>query len=138
MRFRLFILWLVVAAIPLQGLAAASMLFCGPGPHHARQQAAITSQVHVPAVVDSGSRHDHGKHSHAGEPKVKKDPGTAGKTLADVTHRCGVCASCCSGVAITELPRLVAFTPVPRIESAEPFVLIRARASPVPDKPPRA
>ena len=138
-RFRLFLAWLIVVAIPLQGLAASSMLFCGMGAHHA------TAQVAAAQVVDlalSGSvanaSHDHSKHSHSGEVQTKKTADNAGKKLPGVEHQCAVCASCCNIVGITEFPLLVASAPMPQAELAEPFVLIRALPSPVPDKPPRA
>jgi len=139
-RFRLFLAWLIVAAIPLQGLAAASMLFCGPGPHHPAAQVAAAQHEKLMGAADAQSTHDHAKHSHAADLQVKaKSAGDdVGKKLPDVTHKCAVCASCCSIVAITEFPPLVAFAPVPQADLAEPFVLIHARPSSVPDKPPRA
>jgi MinD superfamily P-loop ATPase len=126
-RFRLFLAWLIMAAIPLQGLAAASMLFCATGEHHAAAQ--------VTAAID---QHDHSKHGHADEVPSKQAVDESGKKLPDLTHKCSVCASCCSSVALTESPQLVAFAPVPQAELAEPFVLIHARPAQVPDKPPRA
>jgi hypothetical protein len=128
-RFRLFLAWLVLAAIPLQGLAAASMLFCGMGEHHAA--AAV-------AKHDGAGEHDHSQHSHATEGELEQATVDTGKNLPDTSHKCPVCASCCSSVAITEFPQLAAFEPLPQAESAEPFVLIHARPSQVPDKPPRA
>ena len=106
-RFRLFLAWLLLAAIPLQGMAAASMLFCG-------------SQAHEAAAAAHGhdSAHDHGdvaSHVHGDA----HDGATVGHT--DVT--CSVCASCCSGAAISEAAAIVA---------------VRLRATPPPDKPPRA
>jgi len=139
-RFRLFLAWLIVAAIPLQGVAAASMLFCGPGPHHpAVQVAAAQHEKHLD-VADTQSAHDHAQHGHDADLQVKaKNAGDdVSKKLPDITHKCAVCASCCNIVAITEFPPLVAFAPVPQAELAEPFVLIYARPSQVPDKPPRA
>lgn len=131
LRFRLLLVWLVMAAIPLQGWAAASMLFCGMGAHHAPAQVAVAQQ-------DAAGHHDHSKHSHAAEVQVKKTADNTSTKLPDVAHKCGVCASCCHGVAIAEFPELVAFAPVPQAELAAPFVLIHARPSQVPDKPPRA
>lgn len=125
-RFRLFLVWLVMAAIPLQGMAAASMLFCGMGEHPSSARSAV-------------SDHDHSKHSHAGQAQqVEKTAHDRSVNLPDTGHKCAVCASCCNSVAITEFPPLAAFEPVPQAELAEPFVLIDARPSPVPDKPPRA
>ena len=127
-RFRLFLAWLIVAAIPLQGMAAASMLFCGTGDHHAPAQ----------VVAAGADQHDHSQHSHAGDVPATKAAHDSGKQLPDVAHKCSVCASCCNSVAITEVPQLVAFAPVPQADLAEPFVLIHARPSQVPYKPPRA
>ena len=137
-RIRLFLIWLVVAAIPLQGLAAASMLVCGTGEHHAPAQVATVQAVPASSAATAGSEYDHSKHSHAAEVRVKKTADNAGKKLPDVAHKCGVCASSCHIVAVTQFPQLVAFAPVPQADLAEPFVLIHARPSQVPDKPPRA
>lgn len=134
-RFRLFLAWLIVAAIPLQGLAASSMLFCGPGQHPA-QVAAAHADLHSPGGPASKG-HDHSGHSHAGDVQAKKTD-SAGKKLPGAAHKCAVCASCCNLVAITEFPSLATFAPAPQADLAEPFVLIHARPSQVPDKPPRA
>lgn len=137
-RFRLFLAWLIVAAIPLQGLAASSMLFCGKGQHHAPAQVAAAQADLASSGSVASAGHDHSKHSHAGEVQAKKTADKAGKQLPGAEHKCAVCASCCNVVAITEFPQLVAFAPAPQAELAEPFVLIHARPSQVPDKPPRA
>jgi hypothetical protein len=113
-RFRLFLAWLIMAAIPLQGMAAASMLFCGMGAHHGPAQVAVQAEA---------GHHDHAQH---------------GKKSPDSSHKCPVCASCCHGAAIAQFASLAVLAPAPQAESAEPFVLIHARPSPVPDKPPRA
>lgn len=138
-RFRLFLALLIVAAIPLQGLAASSMLFCGMGAYHA------TAQVFAAQVVDLASggtvasaSHDYSEHSHAGDVQVKKSADNPDKKLPGFEHKCAVCASCCNIVAITEFPLLVVLPPMPQADLAEPFVLIHARPSQVPDKPPRA
>ena len=135
-RFRLFLAWLIVAAIPLQGLAASSMLFCGMGGHHAPAQAAAAQADMDSRGNTASAGHDHSKHSHLGDVQVQKTD-NAGKKLPDPAHKCAVCASCCNVVAMTEFQSLVAFAPMPQAELAEPFVLIHAQPSRVPDKPPR-
>lgn len=139
-RFRTLLAWLVMAAIPLQGLAAASMLFCGMGAHHApaQQVVAVTSVSAVHVSNEATGEHDHSKHSHAAAEQPKKSVDTSGTKLPDASHKCGVCASCCHSVAIAEFPQLLAFAAAPQADLVEPFVLIQARPSPVPDKPPRA
>ncbi len=128
MRFFCVLLaWLVMAAIPLQGLAAASMLYCGMGAHHdAQAESAATAQ------------HDHSQHAHGVDGKASKGAGNVQQKLPDAAHKCGVCASCCHSVAITELPQTAVFAPLPQVQWAEPFVLLHARPAVVPDRPPRA
>lgn len=130
-RFRLLLAWLVMVAIPLQGLAAASALMCGPGVHGAGVQAATLQHDH------EDGQQAQAEHSHAtqAQQKAVDDPD---QKVAAVPHKCGVCAFCCHSVAIAEMPRLVAVTPEPQTAWAEPFVLIHSRPGQVPDKPPRA
>ena len=133
-RLRLVIAWLVMAAVPLQGLAAATMAFCG-GTHDAQIQ-----QV-VQAMDTDGAAHDHSKHSHAAKAETKGGGGkdlTKAMSLPDASHKCGVCASCCHSIALTEFPHWPAFAPLPQAELAEPIMLIHAIPSELPDKPPRA
>lgn len=126
-RLRLLFAWLILAAIPLQGFAAASMLFCAMGAQH--QQAQVQVQV--------ASQHDHAGHGHA--KKVTGEVQANGNAqLPDAGHTCGVCASCCHSVAISQTAAPVAAASLPQAKAAEPFVLIHRRPSPVPDKPPRA
>lgn len=136
-RIRLLLAWLVMAAIPLQGLAAASMLYCGMGPSHTASAAAGT-QAHHSSGAPTISGHDHAAQLPMAPSEVSPTGHDVTSKLPDATHKCGVCASCCHSVAIAELPQLAVFAPVPQLELAEPLVLIHARPSPVPDKPPRA
>ena len=135
---RVLLAWLLMAAIPLQGLAAASMLYCGMGAHHGAQ--AVLATLHSPTSADSGAtkRHDHSQHGHAAAGEGKKVADDVKQKLPDAAHKCGVCASCCHSLAITEFPQTVVFAPLPQAELAEPFVLIHTRPTLVPDRPPRA
>jgi hypothetical protein len=128
-RFRLFLAWLIMVAIPLQGMAAASMLYCGMGAYHGPAQVAVQAQA---------EHHDHAQHGHADVTQAKKADAGADKKAPDSSHKCPVCASCCHGAAIAQFPSLAVLAPAPQAEPAEPFVLIHARPSTVPDKPPRA
>ena len=130
LRIRLLFAWLVLAAIPLQGFAAASMLYCGLGSGHGAQ---VQSQ---PATND---HHDHadGAHSHLNVGKSEKSAGDEVQ-LPDSSHKCGVCASCGHSAAMTETPRSLAVTLMPQSLAVAPSVVIHPRPSPVPDKPPRA
>lgn len=132
-RFRLLLVWLVLAAIPLQGLAAASMLFCGVGSSQLVQAQAQPSQ----ADPGGGGYHRHASSGPAGEEQAQKTAGT-GSALPEAAHECAVCASCSHGVAITDSPPSRAFAQVTQAEAAEPFVLIQPRPSQVLDRPPRS
>lgn len=113
------------------------MLFCGTGEHHAPAQVIAAKADQLASAGAAMGQHDHSKHGHADEVPSKQAVDNTGKKLPNLAHKCSVCASCCSSIALTEFPQLVAFAPVPQAELAEPFVLIHARPAQVPDKPPR-
>ena len=157
-RLRSIFAWLLMAAVPMQGFAAASMLYCGASdarhgfgqvrqvvaPDPLRAPAASASPAHDRAA-HTHAQSGHGALEHATSAPVVHDQGTGagpgvatGQTSPDAGHQCSVCAACCNGVAIFEVPHVVAMAPGPQAEPAEPFVRIHARATPVPDKPPRA
>ena len=134
LRIRLLFAWLVLVAIPLQGFAAASMLYCGMGPGHGAQVQPRSASSDPP-----GDHHDHagGAHRHAKVEKVEKSLDEKVQ-LPDSSHKCGVCASCGHSAAMTETPRSLAVTSMPQARAVAPLVIIHPRPSPVPDKPPRA
>ena len=126
---RLLFAWIVMFAIPVQGFAAATTVFCGPETaHHAH----AGGQVHPPGTP----AHDRA----LSEPE--KPLWTAGNEeaspLPDVLHECSVCASCCQAVAITRAI-VPALTELPtRTDPGEHLLASYGRSSLLPDKPPRA
>jgi hypothetical protein len=136
-RFRLLLLCLMMLALPLQGFAAASMLYCGMavGQHgHSSQMEIGTS--HQEAPDGKPTPHDHAmqnKIAHADN----QSPGDH-QQLPDSSHKCGVCATCCSVIAITEFRQSAKVQASPTAELAEPLVLIHAVTPRLPEKPPRA
>jgi hypothetical protein len=143
-RFRLLLAWLMMAALPLQGWAAASMLYCGPA------QRAAVAQAHSTGAGDHGGHAMHVDHhdrtaghhdmtaGHPATADVDPEAVQGGTTVDASSHTCGVCASCCHGVALAQTQRWAACLPAPAAETAEPLIPVLARPSPVPDKPPRA
>lgn len=132
-RIRILLTWLILAALPLQGFAAASMLICGADAGSQVHQGRLASVAAVPPA------HDHAGHSHTNAHAGKLAKVAQGGTHAhDAGHTCGACAACCNTVAIMGMARLAPLAPMPQSRAAEPFVLIHARAASVPDKPPRA
>lgn len=130
---RLLVAWLIMAAVPLQGFAAASMVFC-KGDHH---PTAIGQAAGAGPTGMGG--HDHASHSHG--VATQPDPAagqTADAQLPDNAHKCGVCASCCHSLAVAQQVHWPSFSPAPQAGWAEPFVLIFTTPTSVLDKPPRA
>lgn len=131
---RILFAWLLIAAVPMQGFAAASMLLCGTGSEH--QHAAAASETHDHAAMHSHNSDDAKDqsathvHTHAADPAPGASP--------DADHTCSICAACCNGVALVGVNHIAAMAPAPQAELAEPFVRVHTLPSPVPDKPPRA
>lgn len=90
---RTAVTWLIALALPLQGLAAATMLSCGPG-HH--RMAAVTAAE--PVVDDHAAHENHAaaaasaKH-HTGSSGSADDPSKSLHELAK--FKCSACAACC-------------------------------------------
>jgi len=91
---RLLMIALLALAIPVQGVAAATMLYCGPdhGPGgdavHAHQ-AAGASQAH------EGHGQDMHEHAQPNTPESPQSPEQSAQA------KCSVCAACCNAVAIS-------------------------------------
>lgn len=117
LRLRSFLLWLVVLAVPLQGLAAATMLNCTAT--HGAEAAA--------AGHDDHDDHDH-DHDHAAMAAVHDDPAADAGAVHAADHKCSACAACHASiglpVALPELPAIDAVQahPVPRASGGEPFL----------------
>ncbi len=136
---RLVLAWLLMAALPLPGIAAASMLFCGPSAAH--------STATQPAQPSS---HDHAAHAHDGSSATKAeqsaklgiqqqaDGSQDGAAMADEGRACPICASCCNLVALSEAPILSLAGDSPEAQPLQGPARVYTRHAPTPDKPPRA
>src|SRR5687768_5238785 len=134
---RLVIVWLLVAALPLQGIAAASMLYCGQAAHSAASQ----QGDHDHASHD----HDHAGNSHGGDghlghadvkPSQFSDQGDKAAGVVDDGHSCPICASCCNLVAVSETSTLMLDAAPPASQPAQDASRVFTRDAPLPDKPP--
>jgi hypothetical protein len=127
---RIALMWLIALAVPLQGFAATSMLFCGP--------------VHEAAAQDFHSGLDHAKHGHSHDhAKVAADMHVDDTHSPSVdkssTTKCSLCAACCASAA---MPSDVGTYTPPRGQAA----MLHALNSSAPvtfltgglDRPPRA
>ena len=143
---RLVLAWLVMAALPPHGIAAASMLFCEKAAHSTVAQPA---GGHDHAAHGHGANGDHASHSHDGDAPAKTeqpsklggydaDGPQGGAGLVDDGHACPVCASCCNLVALSETPTLVLSGDSPESHPVRGPARMLTRHAPTPDKPPRA
>lgn len=109
---RAFLVWVMVVALPVQGMAASTMLFCGPGHEHMMPVPVLDAPAVAPGhggdVVHQAAATGHDGHEHA----VASDPvasearaGTDaddGKGLFPQHGKfsCSACAACCSAMAL--------------------------------------
>lgn len=136
-RVRLFVLWIMMIAVPFQGYAAVAMVFCGPD--HGGTPAAAT------AAAEHSHADGHADHRHAkaeGEAKQSADGG-AGKTAnaePDAMHKCSTCGTCgaCHGTALIGTLEFPVLHGLPRADLAEPPFAMATLAPRVLDKPPRS
>ena len=124
------LLWVLVALMPLQGFAAASMLCCLARPAH---ELVMTSDGSVgagsaPLAVDArGHKLDSAR---LDEPLLRGGD--------EERHGCGVCASLCHAIALTGAAATVKVTLPLGQTPRQDQPLVTTRPFPVPDKPPRA
>jgi len=119
----------LVAMLPLQGLAAATMALCDPT-HHA----------HVAAVSnhdDGADHHAHPQaHDHAGEASSDDGAATALAGAGDA-HKCSACAACCGAAVLPAIPSLESAAPGPARFPAL-ATRVEAFAALVAERPPRS
>jgi hypothetical protein len=134
---RTALLCMLLVAVPLQGLAAGAMLFCGSvqgsdavsiDSHSHTDQGTAQAHHHQQAGdgAPSGSAQHAGGHDDALQPLGHLHDGT-----------CSVCASCCSGAALPQSAAMLvsqAEQRAPRVDSSQPDP---GHACPGPERPPR-
>lgn len=141
---RLFVAWLLMAALPLQGIAAASMLFCdqnvasaaagheehsGHDHHHAQGHESVNHQSSHAAKADA--------HPHA-DAVQSADDDQQSVNAEEAAHACPICASGCHLVALSESLPSQSAADSPSAVLPQPTMPALSRATPRPDKPPRA
>ncbi len=146
--FRVLCLWLLMVALPLQGLAAASM-------QHCVGNSGRVAAVAAPASATMGGHlHAHAGHENAEHHAVSYSMSAASAFASDAHlpggqadgapesqtpgHKCAMCAFCGHAVALNQVPAPLEFGNPAHASPPEPSVLIPAIAALVPDKPPRA
>lgn len=87
--FKKFLLWLLLAALPLQGIAAAVQTSCGPMAHHGAADAVTQAQSH----------HYEGEGVADGVTVVVAKATSDFSDLKQKSSLCSACAACCVGAA---------------------------------------
>ncbi len=136
-RLRLILTWLIFLALPLQGLAAASMLLCGAGPEQSAHHAMAEHSHSIPAGHADHPGHAAADHGAPGLSGIDSAAATTSDS-ASSHHGCTVCAFCVHGLATGGggAARLATAAPEPLPGWMQ--VSIDSPSLPVPDKPPRA
>jgi hypothetical protein len=136
--WRCLLVWLTVLAMPIQGIAAAGMLHCGPGlpgvPQHPAQTAGPGAMHgHHPGAEGAGAH----AHHHGAAQQEAEAPDTPSAFNGQADHHCSACAACCLGAA---LPASMMQLPVPDVSCAPVLAPVVAPASFIaggPERPPR-
>jgi len=136
---RLLIIALLALAIPVQGVVAATMLYCGPdhGPG-ADGAHAQGNHAEVSAQADAGYGHDARERAQS----QAEAPATALMTLSDapdqsVQAKCSVCAACCNAAAIAAPVMLLSPLGAEPIPALKPSTLPYSFITDGPRRPPR-
>lgn len=134
---RFLLVWFLVVAMPLKGVAAVAMLACGPA--HAHGHSAVQAPAdHADHAAGHGfADHAGTTHHHAAHAAPAQGGDDGADALSKLIHKCSACAACGAGAALPAQPphfaapeaEPTAFTPLPL--SAVRFV------TDGPDRPPR-
>lgn len=136
-RLRILLAWLLMAALPVQGFAAVSMLLCdSAGASHQHVAASAPAHEHM---AHDGAHGDHADGHHHAQADPQAQPASSDPASGnDTGHRCATCGNSCHGVAIASAPVALKLSSAAPPETAEPVAPLTSRHTPVPDKPPRA
>jgi hypothetical protein len=147
---RAFLVWVMVIAMPVQGMAASAMLFCGPSHERMMQglvlNASASASGHAGDATHETAAMDHGDHGHAGsgapvdsEATVAADgDGMGSLSPHHGKFSCSACAACCIALALPasfELPEAVRAAHAMR---SSPMAPVASHQPDGLDRPPRA
>ena len=113
-RIRTSLLWLLMAALPVQSWAVATMVNCGPNHHEmSAQSASHSGQSHAADEHEAAHGPDHHQDLEVGTHDLPDDSAastsaTSSTDAAGTDHhplklgkfKCSACATCCLGLAL--------------------------------------
>jgi len=140
---RLAVFWLLSFALPLQGVAAATMMACAPVGHHGNAGHAAghghgqtASDVHASAPGAATATHsahaEHAAHAAAG-PADDADALSGGGAAA----KCSACSSCCTGAAVPARLLVLGTVELPEFYAPLATRSVAAFVTEGPERPPR-
>ena len=124
---RYLVMCLLSLAIPLQGMAASTQIFChGSGP--------------VSSVSNKTADHSHHQvdDHHHGQTKPSDNQVSKVKVSKSANHKCSTCAQCCFGTALLPAPINLVLSQEPSTFVATNIVLIGAISPLNLERPPRS
>ena len=139
-RFRSAVMWLLLLALPLQGVAAVTMLNCGPNHHHlSAASGPAPTEAHHHATHE---QHQHGigvaeDHDEMASTAVHDGSPSAHHLDKLMKFKCSACAACCIGAAMPATAiALKPLRPAMRPDSFVPAPHV-GFVTDGPDRPPR-
>jgi hypothetical protein len=135
---RALLLWLMVIAMPVQGLAASLMLFCGPS--HQRMVAVVSGEPQGSVVAPAHTAPHEATQEHAMAPCHGPTVGEIADASASLhgDFSCSACAACCAVLALPTRMVLPADPETARAFAASPAALVRSHHPDGLDRPPRS
>lgn len=160
---RALFVWITVIALPLQAVAASTMLFCGPSHERmmsvpmldasARLPGSLTQAhdghdahaehaAHHASVAGHGDHHDHGRHDPAAAHHAALAGGGSGQgdDSTSPLHgmvSCSACAACCAAHALPAHVTVPEIVPAAQPVHAMPDVPVTSLPPDGLDRPPR-
>ena len=129
--------WLVLA-VPLQGMAAVSQMFC-----HGKAAVVVSHAVTQTPPTQVHLDAHHGHHGHDAHAVAQHVPTPHDASSAQVNasatphHTCSTCAQCCVGVALLPAPVVLALGQPDHTLVAAPAVLLGEWSPNHLERPPR-
>jgi hypothetical protein len=129
---RSLLVWLMLLALPFQGIASAAMLTCA----HATMRSATPLAAAMPAMQHDASAAE--GHCHSDEAPTASTASHHDGDAHDHDGRCSACADCCVGALLAPAPALLAAPPdAPAVIHPAAAGRLAAVDLALPERPPR-
>lgn len=128
-----FLVWLLMAILPLHALAASAGMSCAPDHRQASQKRDFNSAVHHDMAASMHAHH--GTHASSAD-KAASDTHTPSAKIEKLTHSsCSACSALCAGAVAPPS----AFLPIPSFDGSDAFLESPSAIVPgfIPDGPQR-